>query len=563
MVAPNYRSLVPGGFFSSTPFDRTMKVSIRCNNPGAINGASWEKHYPGYVDTVETTPGNKTTIFEAPEYGVAVWWELLRRYAANGDKTVGGIINRYGGGQDYSNYVRFVARQTGYADDHAIPLDDDDVLLAFGKAMFHYEAGGPTPLSDAQIRYGLNLGRHDGIIPVAESEPHSPGTMRTVALQTHALFPMGGDFKVLSDATAKAGPTATVPAVGWVLKVQRLREEKREGEFRARTVGTYSVFRNGNESPAFRGYTVERQGPGDNGPTGKANHRRVAAGTYPLRAHSTAKYRTTGYRTDGQHPRPAIEVSDTGDRSGILIHPADGYGSTIGCFNLAGPLANADSDIVLPESIARVVALISDIKDFGGGQFAFDQDGNLAHCQLIVIDPTEDSHRITNVDVPVTDAFPAGMETVAYAEAAASADTTVAALRDAAADDCLIYEQATGRMSVRNGGSYDLLGTGYSGSKSGGGYNDPSKQCVKMVGPIPRGQYKVGPPGPGPSPYSLRLTPAPGTDTCGRSGFLIHGDSISHPGNASEGCIILSRSEREAIVKTGLTTLVVVDQISA
>jgi hypothetical protein len=27
---------------------------------------------------VETTPGNKTTIFEAPEYGVAVWWELLR-----------------------------------------------------------------------------------------------------------------------------------------------------------------------------------------------------------------------------------------------------------------------------------------------------------------------------------------------------------------------------------------------------------------------------------------------------------------------------------------------------
>jgi hypothetical protein len=33
------RSLVPGGFFSPAPFDRTVPVSIRCNDPGAINGA--------------------------------------------------------------------------------------------------------------------------------------------------------------------------------------------------------------------------------------------------------------------------------------------------------------------------------------------------------------------------------------------------------------------------------------------------------------------------------------------------------------------------------------------
>jgi hypothetical protein len=49
---------------------------------------------------------------------------------------------------------------------------------------------------------------------------------------------------------------------------------------------------------------------------------------------------------------------------------------------------------------------------------------------------------------------------------------------------------------------------------------------------------------------------------CGRGGFLIHGDSISHPGDASDGCIILTRPEREAIVKTGSKMLIVVDTIS-
>jgi hypothetical protein len=158
----NYRSLVPGGFFSSNPFDRTVPVSIRCNNPGAINGAAWEKRYPGYVDTVETTPGNKTTIFEAPEYGVAVWWELLRRYAADGVTTVGDIINKYGGGQDYSHYIAFVVHKCGYTAKKNVALDDDELLSAIGKAMFHYEAGRQTPLKDEQILYGLKLGRAKG-----------------------------------------------------------------------------------------------------------------------------------------------------------------------------------------------------------------------------------------------------------------------------------------------------------------------------------------------------------------------------------------------------------------
>jgi hypothetical protein len=49
---------------------------------------------------------------------------------------------------------------------------------------------------------------------------------------------------------------------------------------------------------------------------------------------------------------------------------------------------------------------------------------------------------------------------------------------------------------------------------------------------------------------------------CDRSGFLIHGDSFSHPGDASDGCIILSRPEREAIVRTGIKLLYVTDTLS-
>jgi hypothetical protein len=77
---------------------------------------------------------------------------------------------------------------------------------------------------------------------------------------------------------------------------------------------------------------------------------------------------------------------------------------------------------------------------------------------------------------------------------------------------------------------------------------------IPDVGPIPRGDWKiVGEPFDDPEhgPFCLRLEPQPGTSTLGRSGFLIHGDSIEHPGCASKGCIIQSRSIREQIWLSG------------
>lgn len=174
---PNYRSLT-GGFFSSTPMDKSVgHVSVRMNNPGAINGAPWERTYPGYVTTVETTPGNKSTIFEAPEYGVGAWWELLRQYRASNTSTVGGIITRYGGGQNYSAYLQYVLKQTGFSSDTPIDLGDDQQLLRFGKAMFRFEAGQPLPWSDDQILYGIRGGRGFANTKVWPASP-TPGSQQ-------------------------------------------------------------------------------------------------------------------------------------------------------------------------------------------------------------------------------------------------------------------------------------------------------------------------------------------------------------------------------------------------
>jgi hypothetical protein len=211
---PNYRSLI-GGFFSSTPMDKsTGPVTVRMNNPGAINGAPWEKTYPGYVDTVETTPGNRSTIFEAPEYGVGAWWDLLRRYRASNVTTVGGIINRYGGGQDYSAYIQFVAKATGFTPDTAIDLGDDPQVLQFGRAMFRYEAGRTLPWSDDQLLYGIRGGRafaSTGTWPA--SPPVGPQKSEPVAVgqtSNNDMLALLQKLLVALAANARIPPTVTV-----------------------------------------------------------------------------------------------------------------------------------------------------------------------------------------------------------------------------------------------------------------------------------------------------------------------------------------------------------------
>ena len=96
------------------------------------------------------------------------------------------------------------------------------------------------------------------------------------------------------------------------------------------------------------------------------------------------------------------------------------------------------------------------------------------------------------------------------------------------------------------------LGTAYSGN--GKGLNNPLMDGVPDVGPIPPGQWQIGEffdDIGGKGPQVCHLTPAPGTDTLGRSGFMIHGDNQLMNHSASEGCIIAARFIRDAIAHSG------------
>jgi hypothetical protein len=121
------------------------------------------------------------------------------------------------------------------------------------------------------------------------------------------------------------------------------------------------------------------------------------------------------------------------------------------------------------------------------------------------------------------------------------------------------WSQSEGRMYGPTG----LLAEGYSGA--GEGKNSPNEENVQNVGPIPEGFYDIEGPIDSPThgPYALPLLPDAGNAMFGRSGFLVHGDSVERPGNASEGCIILPREARESIWNSGDHRLQVVRQVDS
>lgn len=118
-------------------------------------------------------------------------------------------------------------------------------------------------------------------------------------------------------------------------------------------------------------------------------------------------------------------------------------------------------------------------------------------------------------------------------------------------------------MWVYRSGSGDLyqnstrIATGYAGAP--GAINDPRKQNVKNVGPLPCGLYTIEPPhdSKDTGPYTLFLKPDAYNEMFGRRDFAVHGDT-SPPGNASHGCVIQSRSVRERIWKSGDRTFIVI-----
>lgn len=110
------------------------------------------------------------------------------------------------------------------------------------------------------------------------------------------------------------------------------------------------------------------------------------------------------------------------------------------------------------------------------------------------------------------------------------------------------YKQETGEI-LHNGVH---VAFGYSGHAAG--KNNPADQNQRGVGPIPQGDWIIsGPPmdTDAHGPFVLHLFPKMGTVTFDRSAFLMHGDSVVHPGQASLGCVIMPRAIREQVWNSG------------
>lgn len=98
-----------------------------------------------------------------------------------------------------------------------------------------------------------------------------------------------------------------------------------------------------------------------------------------------------------------------------------------------------------------------------------------------------------------------------------------------------------------------VAGFGYSGY---GEYkNRPECSNEVDLGPVCCGWYDLLPPhdlngGPH-GPYVIGLLPDAGNEMHGRGDFALHGDSLSRPGTASKGCVILARLLRERMWVSG------------
>ncbi|MGF6812038.1 hypothetical protein OKW30_007230 [Paraburkholderia sp. Clong3] len=111
-----------------------------------------------------------------------------------------------------------------------------------------------------------------------------------------------------------------------------------------------------------------------------------------------------------------------------------------------------------------------------------------------------------------------------------------------------IYKHASGELYHDD---KFITDDGYAGK--GVHKNKHGSQYVRDLGPIPVGLYEITAPFPHPKtgPFSMRLNPVAGTSLGGRDGFMIHGDSKTDPGNASNGCIVLHLPYRKQIWNSG------------
>jgi D-alanyl-D-alanine carboxypeptidase len=167
----NFRSLIEiGNFFSGHPdsdyssSNTLTRRALRTNNPGAINISKWQRDsMSGYVGSTLPGPeGNKTAVYETPEFGIAAWGFLLRKIYFNGKKdkvTVGAIVDKYRGTNSRAPYIDGYKKYSDgkLTEDYEVDLYDNAELARLAIAAYSHELGFWYPLTDEQLLAGFTI----------------------------------------------------------------------------------------------------------------------------------------------------------------------------------------------------------------------------------------------------------------------------------------------------------------------------------------------------------------------------------------------------------------------
>lgn len=189
-----------GYFFSSwpdvvrDPKNCLTARALRTNNPGALNISKWQKDLNGYVGITKADgAGNKTTIYETPEDGIAAWGILLRIIYFKGktDKvTIGQIVDRCRGSIPRKPYLEGYLRFSDgeLVEDYEVDLYEPTTMKKVAVASFSHEFGSWYPLLDEQLLAGL-----------AASEAYVSGRARQRDITSG-----GGNFPFVSESELHA-----------------------------------------------------------------------------------------------------------------------------------------------------------------------------------------------------------------------------------------------------------------------------------------------------------------------------------------------------------------------
>lgn len=205
-----FQSLWPGGFYSSWAHrgyhsDNPMsKRALRSNNPGAVNISNWQrdtmKGYVGRTEADASSDANKTTIYSAPEYGVAMWAFLLRVKYFNGRRdpvSLRAIIDKYRGGLSPDPYLAGYKKYSqGVLEPNSmIDLYKPDQLGRLAIAAYSHELGFWFPLTNGQMDMAVAIcdgyvqswqgraaSQAEGLDPW--SDLFNPGTARAVPAES-------------------------------------------------------------------------------------------------------------------------------------------------------------------------------------------------------------------------------------------------------------------------------------------------------------------------------------------------------------------------------------------